>query len=203
MMLDINFLRQKNKLINRIRNYSCKLLFPITFIDTFKTTICVYNSNSADTLDKDAPKIYNYLNEYNSLIIETRAQLEYLENMSKWGLLFNSYVAWKIKFAYLIKMFDVYTNLIIRNVCIKKTNRIYDYETLNNHTMLKKNIHLFMKIHKFGNKYILIDGVYISSVTPLFIDTLFPSKNYIRPSLGCIRHKLHECDQLDLEENID
>jgi hypothetical protein len=36
---------------------------------------------------QDAPKIYNYLNDYNDLIIQCREHLSKLEKMREWGFL--------------------------------------------------------------------------------------------------------------------
>jgi hypothetical protein len=189
-----SFVIKQHKLINRIKYYATKILFPIYFIDIFKSKIHIHNNMNG----YDAPKIYEYLNNYNKYIIDVRIQLVKLKEIVKWGLLYNSYVVLKVRNEYLIKMINMYTNLILKFIINnKKTNKIYDISYIN--YLKKDDISLFMKIYKIENKYILIHENYISSVSPSFIDTLFPTyeiHNYIN-------YPLHLCDQIDYSEKND
>lgn len=186
-----SFVRKQHKLINRIKYYANKLLFPISFIDIFKSKICVYTNVNI----YDAPKIYNYLNDYNDLIIQSRGHLSKLEEMTKWGLLSESYILLKIKTEFLIRMIKTYTNLIlkfIRNNNKNKNNKIYDISYSN--YLKREHISLFMKIYKTNNKYILMSENYISSVSASYIDSLFPCDVYN----DRINYPLYKCDQLDI-----
>lgn len=184
-----SFVRQQPKLINRIKYYAYKLLFPISFIDIFKSNVCLYTNINL----YDAPKIYNYLNDYNDLIIQSREHLIKLEQMTKWGLLGDSHILLKIKTEFLIKMINIYTNLILKFMKNNtKNNKIYDISYSN--YLKKDNILLFMKIYKTENKYILINGNHITSVSLSYIDSLFPI-DYNKLN-NCINHPLYLCDQL-------
>jgi hypothetical protein len=187
-----SFVRKQHKLINRIKYYANKLLFPISFIDIFKSDICVYSNVNLN----DAPKIYNYLNNYNDLIIQSRSHLSKLEEMTKWRLLSDSYILLKIKTEYLITMINKCTNLILKfitnNKKNKKNNKIYDVSYEN--YLKKENILSFMKIYKTNDKYVLISGNHILSVTALYIDSLFSIDLYNDK----INYPLYKCDQLDI-----
>jgi len=189
-----SFVRKQHKLINRIKYYSNKLLFPISFIDIFKSTICIYSNVNL----YDAPKIYNYLNDYNNLIIQSREHLTKLEEMTNWGLLSDSYILLKIKTEFLIKMINKYSNLIlkfIRNNENKKNKKNKIYDISYDKYLKKENILLFMKIYKTNDKYVLINGNYILSVSVSYIDTLFQTDLY---NDNKINHPLYKCDQLDI-----
>lgn len=183
-----SFIRNKHRLMNKIKYYANKLLFPISFIDIFKTNVCLYTNVNL----YDAPKIYNYLNDYNDLIIQSREHLSKLETMTKWGLLNDSYILLKIKTEFLIKMINIYTNLILKFIKNNKNNKIYDISYSN--YLNKDNMLLFMKIYKTESKYISINGNYISCVSLSYIDSLFPT-DYNRLH-NCINYPLFECDQL-------
>jgi hypothetical protein len=188
-----SFVRKQHKLINRIKYYAYKLLFPISFIDIFKSSICIYTNVNF----YDSPKIYNYLNDYNDLIIQSRELLIKLKEMTKWGLFSNSHILLKIKTEFLIKTINIYKNLIlkfIRNYENKnnKNNKIYDISYGN--YLKKDNILLFMNIYKTNDKYILINGNDISSVSEYYIDSLFSINFNI--SINHIKYPLYKCDQL-------
>jgi hypothetical protein len=146
----------------------------------------------------DAPKIYNYLNDYNNLIIQSREHLTKLEEMTNWGLLSDSYILLKIKTEFLIKMINKYSNLIlkfIRNNENKKNKKNKIYDISYDKYLKKENILLFMKIYKTNDKYVLINGNYILSVSVSYIDTLFQTDLY---NDNKINHPLYKCDQLDI-----
>lgn len=184
-----SFVKNQHKLINKIKYYSQKLLFPISFIYSFKSNIFLYTNVNL----KDAPKIYNYLNDYNDLIIQCREHLSKLEGMSEWGFLCDSFILLKIKTEFLIKMMNIYKDLILKFIKNNtKNNKIYDISYGN--CLKKCNILLFMNIYKTNDKYILINGNDISSVSEYYIDSLF-SINFTM-SLNHIHHPLYKCDQL-------
>jgi hypothetical protein len=191
-----SFVRKQHKLIYKIKYYANKLLFPISFIDIFKSTICVYTNIQLC----DAPKIYNYLNNYNNLIIQSRGHLTKLEEMTEWGLLSDSYILLKIKTEFLIKMINMYITLILR--FIRNNNNKNKNKNKNNRKIYnvsynylhQEHILLFTKIHKMNNKYILISRNYISSVSTTYIDSLFPRDLY---NDDRINYPLYKCDQLD------
>jgi hypothetical protein len=186
-----SFVIKQDKIINKIKYYAYKLLFPISFIDIFKSNICSYTNVNL----YDAPKIYHYLNEYNNMILTSREHLSKLKEMTKWGLLSDSYILLKIKTEYLIKMINMYSNLILKFIRNNtKTNKIHDISYSN--YLNKYNILLFMKICKIGNKYISINENSISSVSALFIDTLFPL-DFDKLYNNDINYPLCQCDQID------
>lgn len=189
------FIRQKKYLIQKIKYYSEKLLFPISFIDIFKSNEIPFD----DIKSSNYTKIYNYLNEYNELLIKARLQMKNLEEIKKWGIIFGSYTFHKVYTDYIISMIILHTNLILmmieKNVNNNK-NKIYDSKYLKKNSM-HQNILLFMKIHKMENKYVLINNFNISPVSPLFIDSLFTTNNPImRKAFYSIQHPLYQCDQL-------
>lgn len=189
-----SFVRKQHKLIYKIKYYANKLLFPISFIDIFKSTICVYTNVRLC----DAPKIYNYLNNYNNLIIQSRGHLTKLEEMTKWGLLSDSYILLKMRTEFLIKMINLYTNLILSFIKNNKTKKYKNDRKIYNvfyNYLHQEHILLFMKIHKINNKYILISRNYISPVSATYIDSLFPRDLY---NDDRINYPLYKCDQLDI-----
>ena len=192
-----SFVKQQHKLINRIKYYAYKLLFPISFIDIFKSGICIYTNVNF----YDSPKIYNYLNDYNDLIIQCREYLIKLQKMTKWGLFNDSHILLKIKIEFLIKNINIYKNLILKFMKNNenknenknnKNNKIYDISYRN--YLKKDNILLFMNIYKTNDKYILMNGNDISSVSEYYIDSLF-SINFTT-SINHINYQLYKCDQL-------
>lgn len=139
------------------------------------------------------------MNDYNDLIIQCREHSIKLEEMTKWGLFNDSHILLKIKTEFLIKMTDVYRNLILKfmrngenNNKNNKKNKIYDISYGN--YLKKNNILLFMNIYKTNDKYILINGNDISSVSEYYIDSLF-SINFSM-SINHINYPLYKCDQL-------
>jgi len=181
------FSRQKNRLINKIKYHANRLLFPISFIDTFALKKLPYDNINV----YDAPKIYNYLNTYNNFIMEIRNHLIKLNSLTKWGLLNDSHILLKMKSNYLTKMINIYTNLILKFINNSKKNKIYDSSQFN--YLSKNKLLLFMKIYKLNNKYILNDGNFISSVSEAFIDTLFTSNIY-NELHSKINYPLNHCD---------
>ena len=111
-----SFIKEQNKLICKIKYYANRLLFPISFIDNFKSQIPIYNNINV----YDAVKIYNYLNEYNSFILKSRDYMNKVKKMTKWGFLNNSYILLKIECEYLIRMIKVYANLILKFIQVGK-----------------------------------------------------------------------------------
>lgn len=189
------FIREKNNLLRKIKYYACKLLFPISFINMFVSNEFVFN----DIKSCNFSKMYTYLNEYNNLLAKARIQMIELEKIKNWGILFNSYTYHKIYTEYIISMVNIYSSLIL--MLIEKNtndrNKVYNSDKLNCSMSMKQNMLLFIKIHKIENKYILIDDFHISPVSPLFIDSLFPSNGpTIRKIFSSIQHPLYECDQL-------
>ena len=183
------FIREQHKLINRIKYSAYKILFPISFINIFKSDVCLYTNLNL----YDSQKIYNYLNCYNDLIIKSREHLTKLKEITKWGLMYENHILLKIKTEFLIKMINMYTNLILK--CMrnnKKNNKIYDISCSN--YFKKDNISSFMKIYKIENKYILINENHVSLVSESYIDFLFPI-DFNRLN-NCINHPLYLCDQL-------
>ena len=90
-------------------------------------------------------------------------------------------------------MMNIYKHLILKFIKNNaKNNKIYDISYRN--CLKKCNILLFMNIYKTNDKYILINGNDISSVSEYYIDSLF-SINFSM-SLNHIHHPLYKCDQL-------
>lgn len=188
------FSRQRNRLISKVKYYANRLLFPISFIDTFASKQLIYDNINI----QDAPKMYKYLNTYNNYILKTRKYLEKLYLINKWGFITNSYILLKIEGKYLTKMINIYENLILKFIDNSKKNQVQDVSQFN--FILKNNLFMFMRIYKLNGKYILNDGQYISSVTETYIDSLLIS-NIVYQYYPNIIHPLYLCDKFTILKN--
>jgi hypothetical protein len=162
------FVRKKYELIRKINYYGDRLLFPIWFVDMFKSSVSLYTN-----IDKKSSKeMYEYLNKYNNLIIEARNYVNKLKEITNWNLLKHSYTYWKIKVECLIIKIEIYKNFIFKTIKNNTSGKIYDISQIN--YLVKENISKFMKIHTRQNKHLLIEESLETLVTMEYINSLFP-----------------------------
>lgn len=182
------FAEQKQQLLNILDSYSNKLLFPLTFINSLKT-------NGLSTLG-------SFFNTYNSYIKKCRNLKNKLNNLTSWGIMYNSHYLWNFSVSSIIQKINIYVYEIINYINGINVDAIR-IMIMNQNNIKINNIVSLLHIQKSNNEYIILTknaNIEGKKITIDEIKMLIPRClvliNKTNPKIEL--EKPHELDQSDI-----
>jgi hypothetical protein len=189
-MQSLDFVEQKNSLLNKLNEHTSKLLFP-------KVMIYCINKCGLQILA-------NYFKNYNYYLLKIRNYELKLLKLQKWSFLSNIYSIWNYKIISKITQIDLATKELLNYILEK--SKFNEFQNLFEKFNIKyKSILMFMNINKGNNKYIIskLDDTEISIENiNLLLPTCIQFIN-INEIQNCFKEKIYNNTyQLDISDSF-
>ena len=133
------FNQEKKELLNELKKNSDKLLFPNSVIETMKGKKL---------------SIYKLMDKYNNYLLKIRDLYKDLNNLTKWGLINDSHLNWKLSVNHNISNLNLNFNEIFNHVSKDDGELTKDVKTQCGINLGK--LSLYMIIFKKNRKYMVI-----------------------------------------------
>ena len=191
------FSQEKQELLNNLKTYYDKLLFP-------KKVIKSLNLSGLSTLS-------SFFEKYSNYIKKIRELYDKLLVLNSWNMFYNSHYLWIKSVSFNIENLKIYANEIFNYINGSETD-IYKKMIMAQNNVNSTNLLLFINIQKKNNKYILpgtghgdIDDheLLITDVVNLLPTCInVDSDNVVGKKVSGLYKNINELDESDIFINV-
>ena len=191
------FSQEKQELLNNLKTYYDKLLFP-------KKVIKSLNLSGLSTLS-------SFFEKYSNYIKKIRELYDKLVVLNSWNMFYNSHYLWIKSVSFNIENLKIYANEIFNYINGSETD-IYKKMIMAQNNVNSTNLLLFINIQKKNNKYILpgtghgdIDDheLLITDVVNLLPTCInVDSDNVVGKKVSGLYKNINELDESDIFINV-